>query len=191
MENMLYSLGNKKIGKDTLIMNIHTGMNCPAQDKCLIRQVCYAVANERIRPTVRAYRQRQEELWRNNPASFFIDGLIAAKKPNLKYIRFQEAGDFANQKDVDKMFEIAEALSGYYKCYTYTCRHDLNYDLRPPNLVMNGTYFMLDNMFIPLYSQPYDKIMGEFPKAMHCPGDCRTCAYCKLHGNREIYQRVH
>jgi hypothetical protein len=188
---LLYSVGNKKIGKDTVIINIHTATDCPAKDQCLLRNVCYAWSNERLRPSVIKYRIRQERLWEEKDDKFFINELKMIKSGQLKYIRFQEAGDFANQNDVRRMSNIAETLKGLYKCYTYTNRADLDFTDVTDNLVITGSYFMVDNMFVPLKTAAYNQIMDSNPSATHCPGDCRGCTLCKNGGGKVIYHKIH
>ena len=188
---LLYSMGNKKIGKDTIIINIHTGTRCPAMDQCLLRSVCYAWSNERLRPVVLRYRERQEKLWEEKDTGFFIDELRRMKKQSIKYIRFQESGDFANQNDAYRMAQIADGLKDIYRCYTYTNRFDLDYTGLTENLVITGSYFMVNNMFVPLKTAVYDEIMDKNPKAIHCPGDCRGCMLCKTGGNKVIYHKIH
>lgn len=186
---MLYSLGNKKIGKDTVIINLCSATTCPAKDMCLLRNECYAWSNERLRVAVKPYRDRQEVLWKSEPAQYYINYLKMLKSGFLKYIRFQESGDFSTQADVDKMSEIAEALKGDYVCYTYTARHDLDYSQTSDNLVITGSYFMVDNMFVPLKKRLYD----EIPKqgTIVCAGDCRECTLCKVARGLVIYQCIH
>ena len=188
---MLVSNGNKKIGKDTLIMNLRSSHECPAQGQCLMKDVCYAKSNERLRPSVLNYRRRQEELWLNNDAGYFIDNFIKMKKERLRYIRFQESGDFQCQSEVDKLNEIAEALIGKYICYTYTCRADLDYSNRSKNLVMSGTHFMIDNQYCPIKGDSFDLMMKLSPGALICPNDCRACTLCKVAGGYITYQRSH
>ena len=190
-ETMLYTIGNRKIGKDTVIMNLTTATDCPAKDKCIIRNVCYALSAERLRPNVLAFRRRQEELWKKMPAEFFIESFKDIKTRKLSYIRFQESGDFATQYDFDKLSYIADALKGWYKCYTYTNMDNLDFDRRSKNLIVTGSNFMVDNQFIPLKSFLYDDIMKDNPNLIHCPGDCRQCTLCKVARNIEIYQRIH
>lgn len=188
---LLYSIGNKKIGKDTIIINLHTATNCPAKDACLVRTRCYAHSNERLRPTVYAFRKRQEALWETMPAEFFIEELKDIKCKKLKYIRFQEAGDFAGQHDLNKLSYIASELAGYYSCYTYTSRHDLDYSYKSHNLVITGSYFMVDNMYLPMDSDAYKLIVSDGEKPIVCPNNCRNCTLCKIASGCTIYQKKH
>lgn len=184
----MYSIGNKKIGKDTVIINIHTATTCPAKDMCLLRGRCYALANERIRPTVLPFRLRQEQFWKENPASVYVDYLRKLKNGFLNYIRFHEAGDFACQADVDKMSEIADGVEGMYRCYAYTARYDLDYSNKSKNLVLDGTYFMIDNMYVPLKKD--ELAMGRGKGTVTCPNDCRICDLCKEPRGLVIYNFI-
>lgn len=185
---MLYTVGNKKIGKDTVIINLCSATDCPAQGMCLLRTTCYALSHERIRKNVRPFRDRQEMVWRNNPAEYYIDYLKKLKNGFLHYVRFQESGDFATQGDVDKMSAIAEGVKGLYRCYTYTNRHDLCYDNKSDNLVITGSYFMVDNMFLPFNQKAYDMLPEG---SVRCKGDCRDCTLCKEARGINIYQLIH
>lgn len=184
---MLYSNGNKKVGNDTYIINLNTATTCPAKDICLVRKDCYAWCNERMRPVVYAYRQRQEELWEYMPAEYYIKELIRIKKDSVKYVRWQESGDFRNQSDVNKISYICQELKDYYQCYTYTSRYDLDYSEKSKNLVINGSSFMVDNAFIALDRLAYEKVMESEEGAACCPGDCRGCTLCKVARGIEIY----
>lgn len=190
MEKIIHSVGNSKVGKDTVIINIHPSYDCPAKDICLLRNNCYAWSAERRHRYVMAYRKRQEEQWERLPASHYIDYLKKLKNGFLDYVRWQEAGDFAGQEDIDKMSEIAEALKGMYVNYTYSARYDLDFSKRSSNLIVTGTYFMVDNMFIPVDSDMY-KWAKSNTKFIDCPGSCQGCMLCKTAGNKEIYIKKH
>jgi len=57
------ALGNRKIGTDTLILNMGPAIGCPADTlgKCECADVCYAKRAERQYPNVRAYRDKQKK----------------------------------------------------------------------------------------------------------------------------------
>jgi hypothetical protein len=187
-----YSIGNKKIGDDTVILNLYPALNCPALDKCLLSSVCYARANERLRSNCRKYREKQAEIWQQKTAEEFASELMDIKTRKLKYIRLQESGDFGNQEDVDKCSKIAELLDGEYRVYTYTNRYDLDYSAKHPNLVVTGTYNMIDNSFIPLRGYVYRLLKWmKIPNTVICPGDCRGCTLCKEARYKDIYIYIH
>lgn len=188
---LLVSNGNKKVGKDTIIMNLHTATYCPGIPYCPLRKYCYAWSNERLRPTVLAFRKRQEQQWLDHNAEYFVEEFKKLKRPGLEYVRFQEAGEFADQYDLDKLSDIAEGLKGVFTCYTYTCRTDLNFSRRSENLIISGSGFMVDNNFVAIMGYAYELLTEMSPNAVVCPNNCRNCLYCKTRAGRVIYQRIH
>ena len=115
------SIGNKKLGKDTVVLNMCSAADCPSAKlgfcqfgkKC--RKFCYAGKAERQYPQVLPYRRYQQKVWNKLSADDIADGLIqiATRRRNtkIKYLRFSEAGDFSNQADVGKVSRIADRLS--------------------------------------------------------------------------------
>ena len=191
MDKPLVSNGNMKIGQDTLIMNLNSAHDCPAKQQCLVANSCYAYRSEQRFPVVLKYRRRQEEAWNNHNAKYFIEMFKKLKTGGLKYIRFQESGDFASQRDLDKLSEISEGLKGIYRCYTYSSRTDLDYGNKSDNLVVTGSHFMVDNMYCSLRKQAYDMLLEMSPGAVRCPNDCRLCTLCKEARGIVIYQKMH
>ena len=115
------SIGNHKIGRDTMIINITSARDCMARklglcqfSDCIINP-CYADKAERQYPHVLPYRRRQERTWDRLTADEIADGLIeiATRRRNvaIEYLRFSEAGDSRSQADVKKMNTIARRLS--------------------------------------------------------------------------------
>ena len=45
--NINYTLGNKKLPSDTLIVNFTSAFNCPAWNECLLKHACYARGSEK------------------------------------------------------------------------------------------------------------------------------------------------
>jgi hypothetical protein len=146
---MQIKIGNLKIGRDTAIINMGSALLCPS-DKlglCKCSLICYAKKAERQYPAVLPYRNRQADYWINNTAekiSADINNYIKNKK-GIKFIRFNESGDFYGQECVEKLKYIADHLS--LIVYTYTAREDLIFDNLPGNLVINGSCFLISNEF--------------------------------------------
>lgn len=115
----LFSIGNAKLSDDTLIINFTSALQCPSITVCPVTQMaCYAVAGEVRLPNVRKKNLMVQNMWvralKNDSlgevfgiAQMYIDILKKTKKP-IKYIRFNEVGDFINQKILD-----AAALFSY------------------------------------------------------------------------------
>ncbi len=184
---LLVSNGNHKIGKDTLVINMTSATDCPSRVRKLCQlddcSKCYAMKAERQYPSVLPYRRRQADYWSSTRASTIAADLlekISRMKNKIKYIRFSEAGDFNTQADIDKLDWIARSLPGIV-FYGYTARSDLDYYDLAPNLVINGSGFMVSNM----YAVDYHRADVE------CPNNCRSCDYCKVAENRMIGQTIH
>jgi len=183
------SKGNHKLGTDTLILNITSAAGCPSRalGLCRIPGKCYAMKAERMYPAVRPYRDEQTVLWAKYSAAELVKDLVEiinrTRKP-IKYLRYSEAGDFRTQDDVDKMSKIAELLEPYgVRVYGYTARKDLDFSHTHSNMVVNGSGFMVHNMFTAV------------PQAAtgdtQCPGNCRICDKCKQHNNLDIKVLYH
>lgn len=186
--NNVFSIGNKKIGKDTLIFNMTPAKTCPARKVCYVRDKCYALKAERLYPSVMPYRIRQRRYWRECTAINFVNRVKKIRKKKrrkIKYLRFNESGDFRNQKDVNKAIKIATLLKPLgITTYMYTARKDLDYSKRR-SLVITGSNFMVDNNF---------KIMSEKELSKHkykCKGNCRYCNLCKTKKRRVIGIKLH
>ena len=140
------SLGNIKIGEDTLILNMGPAYGCPSDTlgKCACSAVCYAKKAERQYPGVGAYRRRQKFYWLQmsaddilndikhiltNKRSRGADGKLSPLYNKIKYLRLNESGDFWSQKCVNKLDHIARGLRREYGIitYTYTARDDLHF----------------------------------------------------------------
>ena len=180
-----YSIGNKKLGKDTLIFNMGPATGCPSKARgfCQVPDgKCYALKAERCYPGCLPYRKAQARYWIGSHEKEIAADIIAAAKKHksIKFVRVNESGDFYNQTDVSKLYDVARLVSGLI-FYVYTARKDLKFPHGPENLIVNGSGFMLDNCF--RYQAPeYDFI---------CPGDCRRCDLCKERGKMIIRVEAH
>ena len=186
--------GNKKLGKDTFIMNITSATNCPSAKLGLCEVIkekdgsintwnCYAFRPEKFYPNCLPFREAQTRIFENTSGKDLANQIILkanSKRTNLiNYLRFSESGDFRKQEDITRMGVISELIKeANISTYGYTARHDLSYDNKPKSLVINGQGFMVDNKI-----NVVDSIQGL---KNVCPGNCRSCDLCKVPGKREI-----
>jgi hypothetical protein len=189
---MLISQGNHKLGKDTLILNMTSATDCPSRalGLCSLPSKCYAMKAERMYKAVLPYRRRQAEYWdKHGPikiASDLREELGRHTKSPIKFIRISEAGDFRAQADVTKLYIIADLLADTgVIIYGYTARKDLQFPFGPSNLVLNGSGFMLDNMF----TATDPKLLKNYQVV--CAGNCRICSLCKAAGKQDIKVGLH
>jgi hypothetical protein len=174
------SFGNKKLPKTTVIMNITSAKDCPSirLGFCQCPKHCYARKAEVLYPDTLPSRREQTKFWDKNPALYIaweIVKRIYAKKIRPDTFRFNEAGDFRNQDDVDKMTIICAELQKEFgmKCYGYTARSDLDFMGLRWFANVNGSGFMVTNkfVFVPKGQKARTKLV--------CNCDCRTCTMCR------------
>jgi len=184
----VFSIGNLKLGKDTMIFNMGTATDCISKKMglCKVGEKCYALKAERMYKDCIPYRERQGSFWKVCSPQEFINQLVLEKTSKIKYFRFNEAGDFSTQKDVDKLSKIALTLKKEYGIvtYGYTARKDL--DFSSVNFIVNGSSFMAHNNF--------KYIPKDHPTDMSlpvCPGSCKTCNLCKENNGLTIQINQH
>lgn len=179
-----YSLGNRKVPKSTLIMNITSARDCIAMKLGICKipdKKCYALKAERLYPAVLTFRREQEAIWDILTADqIAMEINMIVHLEGLRAVRFQESGDFRCQSDVDKMCEISNKID--VPCYTYTSRYDLNYDI-PRKIVINGSGFMVDNEFTAIKEPPENSTV--------CPMSCKACDLCMHPQKLLIYCKYH
>lgn len=136
----LFSIGNAKLSDDTLIINFTSAVQCPSLTVCPVTQMaCYAVAGEVRLPDVRRKNLMVQNMWakaiKNNAigevfgiAQMYVEISQNTKNP-IKYIRFNEAGDFINQKILDAAALFASEMKKLYgvSSMAYTAKVNLDF----------------------------------------------------------------
>ena len=207
----LITVGNKKIGKDTLIFNTSTATHCPSETRglCKVADICYAKRDETLYPSAYSLHSDQHFAWNGISAEDFAEVIqekVHRQKTPIKYFRYNMAGDVSSQKDIDKIVKIAELIPEII-FYIYTCRADLGwvYAMETKNLIVNGSTLLYDNEFTTVTGiligtkhaciMPVDKDEWEAPvkntSIAVCNGDCRVCNLCKVKGGKIIYVVKH
>lgn len=135
-----FSVGNKKLSSDTLIINFTSALGCPSIKMCPITQrACYAVAGENRLPLTRRKNLLVQTLWKRASnagkayllfelASDYIKILSQTNKP-IKYIRFNEAGDFFSQDNLIQAAMFADKVREEYGVMSmaYTANNRLDF----------------------------------------------------------------
>ncbi len=208
---MEFKIGNKKIGKDTLIFNMGSATECPSKLKGLCDIDCYALKAERQYSAVLPYRKRQEADWLNSDAFTLSEEILAfvsRRKTQVKYIRVNEAGDLHTGACLDKLIKIARILPQFI-FYTYTHRSDLvtssTHKKLPKNLVLNTSDFKRTglNQFKTVHTtfkvtshqkqalQIREELQKEYKTNLICLGDCSACNLCKISHKKNILVPLH
>ena len=164
----LFSIGNAKLSDDTLIINFTSALGCPSLAMCPVTQkACYAVAGENRLPDVRRKNLKVQNLWRealrkaikehsDDPiekifsiARLYIETLNVKKengefkyKKPLRFVRFNEAGDFPHQRVLDAAARFAEFAKKYgIMCMAYTSNANLDF-----TRIAKGTSLPIDKL---------------------------------------------
>ena len=188
ISKLLLSFGNRKLPKTTAIFNMGPAKTCPS-DKlglCKVSDICYAKKSERLYRHALPYRERQAEYWLSCTAETFVADFlnqVKRKKTAVKYLRFNESGDFYTQDCVNKAEKIAKLLRVVpIFVYMYTARIDLNFDACK-ELIITGSGFMVHNQF-----NVVNAFTGE---NRQCKANCNICSLCTKQGKYTIEALKH
>lgn len=196
----IFSYGNKKLPKTTMIFNLCPASCCPSRNLglCKCADICYARRAEETygKPGALAHRMKQMAFWTtysDEGIANAILGIQERRRTPMKALRLNEAGDFWSQYDVNKARCLAYRLYNSpvtRGCitYCYTARSDLTFPDEPYFRVM-GSGFMVHGAYRVVRKGQ------EMPKAdkmnIHCPGDCRKCRVCLDPRGRTVWNREH
>lgn len=213
-EDLEVSNGNLKIGNDTLIFNLTSAEDCPSRalGLCTLPGRCYARKAERLYPGCLPYRRRQAEYWEStNPLTIFSNFIdLLHKYPSLKrvkYVRFNECGDFRSQTDIDTLDLIADLINMELKSigrqqliwYGYSARSDLDFSFCKTLLVKGSEHNQGNNGRVYLREQPKkglplktENTFALFGRHVNvCPGKCYGCSICKTADKQDLIIPLH
>lgn len=142
----LFAIGNDKLSDDTLIINFTSALGCPSMNDCPItQQACYAVAGEnRLKDTRRKNLLVQKLVLaarKNNMleglfriAEMYIQEAQKTKKP-IKFIRYNEVGDFIDQKLLEMTARFSKHVRDKYGIMSmaYTAKKGID-----PSVMVDG-----------------------------------------------------
>lgn len=190
----VFSYGNKKLPRNTMIFNLTTAMNCPSK-LCKFFDKCYAKAgdNKNINPALSGLRNQFmlkyitiKELLK------LIEMYIEYAPMRIKRIRLSESGDFSTQQQVDVAKKLAAHLKKKYNIDTvvYTAQP---FDFSGNELIVNASnekvigadrYFYardlktFNEMGIDMTEDLKIKYMEDGQPYYMCPCECRKCNFC-------------
>lgn len=191
-----YSIGNNKIGNDTLVFNCSTALLCPSALKghCDVCKACYAVNNEVVygTPFVRNLLSLKrlltvdiEVLAINTIKMISTDNTKkdGKKAKEALFVRLNSNGDILDNKmlsDVNKFAEkLISADSNNLKvAYTYTHNKDLNVSMAD-SITFNLSYKTDLKAKKTIVAFKFDKKYLDNSKYIICNGKCFNCPYCK------------
>lgn len=181
---MKLSIGNRKVGNDTLTFNMGSGTDCPSAERGLCRVVnrfgqrgCFSRKCEQFQHVL-PRRREQEAYWLFTPIDIILadlEAIVQGLRGKIKYFRFNEAGDFHSQECIER----ANAVSVFLRSegiipYCNSARSDL--DFQGADFIVRGSGWKGP-------SGETQVIVGKraLPTDFSiCPMDCRRCNMCKI-----------
>ena len=186
-------IGNLKIGDDTLIINVNHALNC-FSDKmgyCEHYKDCYAKKAPNTYKNSFLYGFASEIQFNKLSIGEIIQSLEKQfikplKSGEIKFIRFNEAGDFKSFDIFKKANKVAEYFFKEYGIVSYSYTH--NKELKDQQKAIKNSYIIIN------WSFSMDK---EYKQAITCnkledlvkyynddnyiicTGKCYHCSYCK------------
>jgi hypothetical protein len=195
--NLVIKVGNFKLGNDTLIFNLSSAIDCISKKLglCKVVNVCYALRDEIQYPLVKPYRDKQGEYFNNTSLQVikkdFNNLLFNSRSKilkNIKFLRFNESGDFKDKKQINKACSLSKFLYDKFKIvtYFYTCREDLIFPDKPYFLV-KGSNCNMPNGTTKVFACKED-VPSSFTI---CPTTCDKCMLCKKPNKKDVAFIVH
>ena len=190
---MHVTFGNAKLPKTTAIVSCGTWFNCSGRTKgfCPLAEKCYDKCREVMSYKITKFRLEEEIAFRGLTAEEIAHQVIQQiKKENAKeknkdnqvnLIRWNEVGELRNQNDLEKMIKVSNIVFDELeiKSYVYTHNKYLNFNIERPNLIINGSNFMIDNEYkvVPNIEEEFNNL-SDLSNKRECICDCTKCSYC-------------
>ena len=193
----MFSFGNTKLPKTTATFNMTSAKNCPSRKLVLCNAVidgkcyCYADKSERMWPSTKKFRAKQQAWWKKISVKGFCDRLIKESPKDyiggrngtvcfsVDKLRFNEAGDFPDQESVDKAQAIAMRLEEKYgiETYCHTSRSDLDFR-HCFHLKVRGSGFTKEGLWGSTDIITKWRDARKYKDKYLCPMSCKKCDYC-------------
>ena len=202
VEYLTFSLGNSKIGNDTLCISLTSGLFCPMRltGNCNNCNICYAVNQNKMyfRNTVPKNTINQilinkvlngkltlHKLLMNTVQEVYCQ-LTSTELKNLKFLRFNVEGDILNQDILMIAEKVAQVLIDVFElksAYSYTHNKELDLskadhikfncsDFKNKSSITNSCYTIFE-----VTKELRKQIINA--EVILCNGDCNSCPYCK------------
>lgn len=189
---MPVKIGNEKIGDDTIIINCNHALNCYCSKKgyCNMRKKCYAKKSSNTYINSCLYNLAAEINFRTLSAEKIIsdiEKIINKSNTEIKFIRFNESGDFTRYTDFIKANQIATYFLKEYNIVSYTYTHNVELepfikDIASSNIVLNYSYDVKTDLkvkkCIVVDKQDIKRYINNENYNI-CGGSCTNCSYCK------------
>lgn len=196
---MPVKIGNEKIGDDTIIINTNHALNCYCSKKgyCNMKKDCYAKKSSNQYINSCLYNLAAEVNFKKLSVEKIIADIEEAIKTadtDIKFIRFNEAGDFISYDLFKKANKIATYFKNKYDIVSYSYTHNIELkdnikSIDNSNIVLNYSYdvktsldvkkcIVIDKSDINNYIYNNNYVI--------CGGVCNNCSYCKNKNEKRI-----
>lgn len=180
MSEVSISSANRKMGKISSV-SLPSVVTCR---KCACQQKCYARKLERLRPTVAAAYQRNLDILRNDPDTYWRE--VEAAIMLSRFFRFHVSGDIPDSSYLIRMIGVAQR-NQHCQILCFTKKYDLVNDylsrggVLPENLHMilsAWTGLEMENPFLlpEAHVRYRDGSTTARAGAKDCGGNCSECA---------------
>lgn len=189
---MPVKIGNEKIGDDTIIINTNHALNCYCSKKgyCSMKKDCYAKKSSNTYINSCLYNLAAEVNFKKLSVEKIIadiEAIIKTADTDIKFIRFNEAGDFISYDMFKKADKIAAYFKNNYDIMSYTYTHNIELedyikDIDNSNIVLNYSYDVKTSLDVKKCivinkSDIYNYLNDN--NYVICGGVCSNCSYCK------------
>lgn len=189
---MPVKIGNEKIGDDTIIINTNHALNCYCSKKgyCSMKKECYARKSSNTYINSCLYNLAAEVNFKKLSVEKIIadiEAIIKTADTDIKFIRFNEAGDFISYDMFKKADKIAAYFKNNYDIMSYTYTHNIELedyikDIDNSNIVLNYSYDVKTSLDVKKCivinkSDIYNYLNDN--NYVICGGVCSNCSYCK------------
>ena len=117
-----------------------------------------------------------------------VEAVIKTADTDIKFIRFNEAGDFINYEAFKKANKIATYFKNNYDIISYTYTHNVELeayinDIDNSNIVLNYSYDVKTSLdvkkCIVINKSDIYIYLNDDNNYVICGGVCSNCSYCK------------
>lgn len=196
---MPVKIGNEKIGEDTIIINTNHALNCYCSKKgyCNMKKDCYAKKSSNTYINSCLYNLAAEVNFKRLSVEKIItdiEAIIKTADTDIKFIRFNEAGDFISYDMFKKANKIATYFKNKYNIVSYSYTHNIELkdnikEIDNSNIVLNYSYDVKTSLAVKkcivIDKSDINNYLNDCNYVI-CGGVCSNCSYCKNKNEKRI-----
>lgn len=188
-DGLIISIGNDKIGEDTLITDVSCAVDCFCRQMgfCNICDDCYAIALEKFRSQKLLKNVLSARRWLSTSYEQKIESFESLIDDSIKYIRFNAYGDFYDLKSLQTAYNIACYMYKKYGIITYFYTHNKELEQYIIDNYENDIFYVCNFSYeVDGQKKTEAKDISEIKALLNddnviiCTGECHYCPYCKM-----------